>query len=268
MMLAVILLAVLEGLTEFLPVSSTGHLVVASGLLGFSPAWREPFLVVIQFGAVLAVIVDRFTEIRGLAQRGLDPLAALGTKLVLAFIPSAVLGLLLHDLISGLLKNPEGVCAAWILGGIAILVLDRPSRPGLSSYQRVTQLDQVTTKQAVAIGFAQCLSLWPGMSRSASTILGGLAVRLDRPTATLFSFYLAIPTMTAASAYELLKFRDELDGAGASFVVGMIVSFGVAWLTVRWLLRFVQTHTFRSFAIYRIVAGVALFLVPGEWWQD
>src|SRR5262249_40055590 len=112
---------------------------------------------------------------------------------------------------------------------------------------------------------AQCLSLWPGMSRSASTILGGLAVGLDRRTATLFSFYLAIPTMAAASTYELYKERDSLGGSGLPIAIGMAVSFVVAWATVRWLLKYVQTHTFMPFAIYRIVAGAVLLLLPIEW---
>ncbi|MCK6552347.1 undecaprenyl-diphosphate phosphatase [Myxococcota bacterium] len=265
MTLAVLLLALVEGLTEFLPVSSTGHLVVVSSLLGFDPAWREPFLVVIQFGAILAVVVDRRKALLGVLTSG--RLVEFGTVLFLGFLPSAALGLAVHKIISGLLKNPIGVSAAWIVGGVLILVLDRGRDVGAASATSDDEVPRVTKKQAVLVGLAQCLSLWPGMSRSASTILGGLAVGLDRKTATLFSFYLAIPTMFAASGYELLKFRDKLDGAGPWIALGMVGSFLVAWATVRWLLRYVETHTFRPFAIYRIVAGLALMFLPASLWE-
>jgi undecaprenyl-diphosphatase len=269
--LAIVILAIVEGLTEFLPVSSTGHLVVAATLLGFDPAWREPFLVVIQLGAILAVVFDRRRQIARLfATGGTQPLFQFAIKLALGFFPSAVLGLLLHDLISGLLESPVMVSAAWIIGGVLILVLDRrpaeATPPGAgAAASAAAELERVSYKQAIAVGCAQCLALWPGMSRSGSTILGGLAAGLDRSTATLFSFYLAIPTMFAASGYELLKYRDRLDGSGAAFAVGMIGSFAVALATVRWLLRFVQTHTFRGFAIYRIAAGALLLLLPATW---
>jgi undecaprenyl-diphosphatase len=265
MFVAVLLLALVEGLTEFLPVSSTGHLVVASSLIGFDPAWREPFLVVIQLGAILAVVVDRRRAL--LAVLGSGRLVEFGTALFLGFLPSAVLGLAVHKMISGLLKNPVGVSAAWILGGVLILALDRGQVKAGAATLREDEVPHVTRKQALLVGLAQCLSLWPGMSRSASTILGGLAVGLDRKSATLFSFYLAIPTMFAASGYELLKFRDRLDGAAPAFALGMAGSFLVAWATVRWLLRYVETHTFRPFAVYRIVAGLLLVFLPASLWE-
>jgi undecaprenyl-diphosphatase len=262
--LAIVILGVVEGLTEFLPVSSTGHLVIGSTLLGFKPTWREPFLVVIQLGAILAVVVDRGPEILHMLRSGKQVVIDLAVKLALGFFPSAVLGLLVHKAISQLLKSPAGVSAAWILGGVAILLLDRRVEANASP----GDLSKVTPKQALLVGLAQCLSLWPGMSRSASTILGGLAVGLDRPTATIFSFYLAIPTMFAASAYELLKFRHGLEGSALAFLLGMVVAFFVAWATVRWLLKFVQTHTFRAFAIYRIAAGALILLLPSSLWTD
>jgi undecaprenyl-diphosphatase len=257
--IAILLLAIIEGATEFLPVSSTGHLVVFASLLAFDPPWREPFLVVVQLGAILAVVVDRRTALLDILRLGKENIFHFGLLLFLGFIPSAVLGLALHKTISALLKTPIYISIAWIVGGVAILILDRPKQAPPPDTKGVLA---VTPKQAFLVGLAQCLSLWPGMSRSASTILGGLAIGLDRTTATLFSFYLAIPTMFAASAYELFKFRKELHGAGGYFAAGMLVAFFVAWGMVRWLLIYVQTHTFRPFAIYRIVAGIGILIAP------
>jgi undecaprenyl-diphosphatase len=260
--LAVLILAVVEGLTEFLPISSTGHLVVASSLLGFDPVWREPFLIVIQLGAIMAVVVNRWREIVSMASGG--RLVRFALLLFVAFLPAAVLGLLFHHRISELLKTPFYVSIAWIVGAAAILIIDRPKPSGPAE---VNDLVDIKPKHAILIGLAQCLSLWPGMSRSASTILGGLVVGLNRSTATLFSFYLAIPTMFAASFYELFKFRHQLEGSGPAFGAGMVFSFMVAWATVRWLLDFVKTHTFRGFAIYRLLAGAALMLAPEGWFK-
>lgn len=260
MIILVILLAIIEGLTEFLPVSSSGHLGVASTLLGFDPAWREPFLVIIQLGAIMAVVVDRRTALLDIVRLGKNNVIRFGTLLFLGFLPSAALGFLFHKAISAVLKQPMYIAAAWIVGGIAILILDRPK--DVLPPPDTKGVLAVTPKQAFLVGLAQCLSLWTGISRSASTILGGMGVGLDRATATLFSFYLAIPTMFAASGYEMLKFRKELSGAGMYLAVGMAVAFVVAWGTVRWLLRYVQTHTFRPFAIYRIIAGICIMLLP------
>lgn len=264
MLVAVLILAIVEGLTEFLPISSTGHLVVTAALLKWDPLWREPFLVVIQLGAIAAVVVLRFPELRRLFTSGTRTIMEVGIKLALGFFPSAVLGLLLHDKISALLQSPRGVSAAFIVGGILILIVDRPK--ATPPDELADPLTTVTYKQAFLVGLAQCLSLWPGMSRSGATIIGGVAVGLDRRAATLFSFYLAIPTMLAASGYDLLKNRENLGGAGFEFGLGMIVAFVVAWATIRWFVKFVASHTFRGFAVYRIVAGLALlFLVPEEW---
>ncbi|MFO0728208.1 MAG: undecaprenyl-diphosphate phosphatase [Myxococcota bacterium] len=266
LLLIVAVLGVVEGLTEFLPISSTGHLVVASSLLGFAPEWKEPFLVVIQLGAIAAIVVARGGEILGLLKQGTQTIIALGIRLFLGFFPSAVLGLLVHHAISELLKNPRGVAAAWVVGGVIILLLDK-KRDGVAHAAGAEDLLKITPRQSLLVGLAQCLSLFPGMSRSGSTIIGGLAVGLDRPTATLFSFYLAIPTMLAASAYELKKNAGHLSGSGAAFAVGMIVSFAVALATVRWLLKFVQSHTFRGFAIYRLIAGAVIAFSPAAWWS-
>jgi undecaprenyl-diphosphatase len=267
LLLIVFLLSLVEGLTEFLPVSSTGHLVVASSLLDFDPTWREPFLIVIQFGAILAVIVDRRSELLAIMRS--NRLVSFLVLLFLGFAPSAILGLAIKPWISTMLKNPVGVTVAWIAGGVAILLLDRkkPSAEGppAASTAPKEAFPAVTPKQALLVGIAQCFALWPGMSRSASTIIGGLLVGLDRPMATLFSFYVAIPTMLAASSYELYKNRHTLSGSGLPIAVGMVVSFLVAWATVRWLLKYVETHTFRPFAIYRIAAGALLLLLPINW---
>lgn len=269
MLVAVLILAIVEGLTEFLPISSTGHMVVAAALLGFDPPWREPFLVVIQLGAIAAVIVMRARELLGLLTGGGRTLLDVGIKLGLGFFPSAILGFLLHDKISALLQSPRGVSTAFIVGGILILIVDRPKAGAPPPDELADPLVSVTYKQAFLVGLAQCLALWPGMSRSGATIIGGVAVGLDRRAATLFSFYLAIPTMLAASAYDLLKNREHLGGAGLEFGLGMVIAFVVAWATIRWFLRFVQSHTFRGFAIYRIVAGIALlFFVPEEWLSE
>lgn len=269
MWLTILLLSVIEGLTEFLPISSTGHLVVASGLTHFDPPWREPFLVVIQVGAIIAVVVARWSQILALLRSGRAALFDVGVKIALGFLPSAVIGLLLHDYISRLLANPALVSLAWVIGGVAILVVDRPSRTSPTASAPAdnvaAELASVTPRQALLVGFSQCFALWPGMSRSGSTILGGLLVGLDRRTATLLSFYIAIPTMFAASGYELLKFRDQLDGSFSMFLVGLIGSFVIALATVRWLLRFVQTHTFRGFAAYRLIVGCAMLLFPSSW---
>lgn len=266
MLIAVLILAVVEGLTEFIPISSTGHMVITAALLGFDPPWREPFLVVIQLGAIAAVVVLRFKELSAIFSRGTRAVVDVGVKLALGFFPSAILGLLLHDYISALLDSPRGVSAAFIVGGILILIVDRPKATPPAGAELHDPLVSVTYKQAFLVGLAQCLALWPGMSRSGATIIGGVAVGLDRHAATLFSFYLAIPTMLAASAYDLLKNRDHLGGAGLEFGVGMITAFVVAWATIRWFLKFVESHTFRGFAIYRIVAGIALLLLVPESW--
>jgi len=262
MLIAVIILAIVEGLTEFIPVSSTGHLVVVASLLRFDPEWREPFLVVIQLGAIAAVVVDRFAEmVAMLRSRVLLRFAGL---LFVAFVPAAVLGLAVHDVISALLRRPMYVSLAWMTGGLLILLVDR-ERPGANAAS-VARLEDVSPRHALVIGLTQCLSLWPGMSRSGSTIIGGLVAGLDRTTATVFSFYLAMPTMVAASGYELFKFRHHLQGASGWFALGIALSFVVAWAGVRWLLTFVRSHSFRGFAIYRLVCGALLLATPASWW--
>lgn len=252
-----IILGIVEGLTEFLPISSTGHLIVTNELLGFDGIRAEVFTIFIQLGAILAVVWE-FREKLFRVARGLPREAssrAFVAKLFVAFLPAAVIGLAVHDFISDKLFSPVTVAAALVFGGLLILLVERfPRRP-------VTHdVDSIGFGQALAVGFAQCLALWPGFSRSAATILGGLGIGIDRRAATEFSFFLAIPTMFAAGGYEVLKYREYLDSSDLAWLaLSFAISFLVAWASVRWLLRFVATHTFTPFAWYRIAAGIAIF---------
>lgn len=253
-----VVLGLVEGLTEFLPVSSTGHLILASAALGFHGKRAEVFQIFIQLGAILAVVWEYRARLWNTAA-GLrrDPGSRrFSLAVAMAFLPAAIVGLLAHDWISEHLFRVSTVAWALIVGALAILVVE-------SLPTRVTthRAERVGIGQALGIGAAQCLALWPGFSRSAATILGGLAFGLDRRAATEFSFFLAIPTLSAASLYDLLKNRRALEpGDSLWLAMSFAVSFAVAWATVRWLLRFVSTHTFRGFAWYRLAVGVFLLL--------
>ena len=253
-----VVLGVVEGLTEFLPVSSTGHLILTSAALGFHGKRAEVFQIFIQLGAILAVVWEYRARLWGTAAGLAHDRDARKFSLAVAtaFLPAAILGLVAHDWISEHLFRVSTVAWALIVGALAILVVE--SRSMRATTHRA---ERVGIGQALGIGAAQCLALWPGFSRSAATILGGLAFGLDRRAATEFSFFLAIPTLTAASLYDLLKNRRALEPGDASWLaLSFAVSFVVAWATVRWLLRFVSTHTFRGFAWYRLAVGVLLLL--------
>jgi undecaprenyl-diphosphatase len=251
-----VVLGIVEGLTEFLPISSTGHLIVTSHLLDFGGKRAEVFEIFIQLGAILAVVWEyraRLTRVivdlprRAEARRFV---LALG----IAFLPSALLGLTVHDYISEHLFNPTTVAAALIVGALLIFIVE-----ALPLNLRVTRAEDVSPLQALWIGLAQCLALWPGFSRSAATILGGLVVGLNRRAATEFSFFLAIPTMFAATIYDLYKNYKHLEPGDLFWLaISCVISFVVAWASVRWLLRWVSTHTFRAFAWYRIVVGILI----------
>ena len=254
-----LLLGIVEGLTEFLPISSTGHLIVTSDLLDFGGKRKEVFTIFIQLGAILAVVWEyreRLTRVALGARRQLRErrfVIALG----LAFLPAAILGLLVHDYISEHLFSAATVGWALIAGALLIFVVE-----ALPLRVRTSEAESVTWPQAVSIGAAQCLALWPGFSRSAATILGGLSVGLNRRSATEFSFFLAIPTMVAATFYDLLKnYRWLEPGDGVWLAFSFTISFFVAWASVRWLLHFVATHTFRVFAWYRLALGLLILLV-------
>jgi undecaprenyl-diphosphatase len=254
-----LLLGVVEGITEFLPISSTGHLVLAGHLVGFQGKRAEVFEVFIQLGAILAVVWEYRTPLQArLNEVGRSPASRrFFSSVALAFVPSGLLGFFLHAFISEHLFRPTTVAAALIAGAVAILLVE--SRDNVV---RTHDPAAVTIRQALLIGLAQCVSLWPGFSRSAATILGGLLVGLDRRSATEFSFYLAIPTMVAASAYNLLVYHRWLrSGDGVWLGVSFGVSFVVALASIRWLVRFVSSHDLRPFAWYRLALGAIVLLL-------
>ena len=259
MFLIALLLGVVEGLTEFLPISSTGHLIVASELVGFEGPRAEVFQVFIQLGAILAVVVEYRDRLRGIIRDlpGSAQARRLVVSVAIAFVPSALLGLILHDWLMATLFSARSVAAALIAGGLLILVVEGTRQRGTTK-----SLETIDPGQALGVGLAQCLALWPGFSRSAATILGGLVCQLDRRTATEFSFFLAMPTMVAACSYNLLRFRHHLTPTdlwwlGLAFMVSMLV----AWVSIRWLLRFISNHSFRPFAWYRLLLGTLILLV-------
>ena len=253
-LLTIILLGIVEGLTEFIPVSSTGHLILAGELLGFDSEAAGTFDIVIQLGAILAVIVlywRRFTDVGiGLA-RG-DPGAVAFTRnILLGFLPSAAIGLVVYNIVKAMLEAPIIVAIALILGGIAILAIERLVRT-----PRVETVEGMGWKTALGIGLIQCLSMIPGISRSGATIMGALALGVERKTAAEYSFFLAVPTMLAASGYDLLKTGADLDrGEWATIAIGFAVSFVTALVVIRWFIAIVSRYGFAPFAWYRIVAG-------------
>ena len=254
-----LLLGVVEGLTEFLPISSTGHLILVSHVVGFTGKRAEIFEVFIQLGAILAVVWEYRSRLwRVVRQLPSRPESrTFARNLVVAFLPAAGLGLLLHLVISDHLFTPGSAAAALITGGILILVVE-----SLPLSARTREVDGISRAQAVLIGLAQCLALWPGFSRSAATILGGLAVGLDRRTATEFSFFLAIPTMFAATIYDLIIHHSWLEpGDLVWLALASAASFAVALVAIRWLLRYVAHHDLRPFAWYRLALGVLALLL-------
>ncbi len=256
-LLTPIVLGVVEGLTEFLPVSSTGHLILATKLLGYDAAKWEVFNIVIQLGAILAVVVAYWrtfwTVIEGLLAR--DPAAWRFTRnIIVAFIPAAVIGLALHKKIEALLGNAEVVAVALIVGGILILLVER-----LVKSHRIVGVSEIPLGTTIGIGFIQCLAMIPGMSRSGATIMGALSLGVERKTAAEFSFFLAIPTMLGATAVELVKNRHELMTPGGvgpgTIAIGFIVAFIVALGVIKLFVAIVSKRGFGPFAWYRIIAG-------------
>ena len=253
MLFAALLLGIIEGLTEFLPISSTGHLILLGELIGFKGPPGRVFEISIQLGAILAVVIIYRRQLVDLALHCWrpGPQRYYVTNLLLAFLPAAVLGATLHKIITEVLFNPWVVSFALILGGIAIVVIERRRPP-----PNINSVPEMGPLAALLIGFGQALAMIPGTSRSGATIITALLVGVERKTAAEFSFILAIPTMLAATAYSLYKSRAELalDGAG-QIVIGFAAAFVVAFLVVRWLLGVVGRIGFAPFGWYRIGLG-------------
>ncbi len=254
--LAAIILGLVEGATEFLPVSSTGHLILAGHWLGFEGATAKAFEIFIQLGAILAIVWLYRARLMALARDSVRPGPAqrLVLNLFIAFLPVALIGLATHGWIKAHLFDPKVVAVALVIGGVIMLLIER-----WNPRVRVAEVTEVPRATALGIGLAQVLSLVPGTSRSGATILGGYSLGLSRKAATEFSFFLAIPVMCAATLYDLYKSRHDLVGADVGvFAVGFIVSFITAVVIVRAFVRYVSRHSFRPFAWYRIVFGLAL----------
>ncbi len=282
-------LGIIEGITEFLPISSTGHLLVASQMLGAANT-AGTFEIVIQLGAIIAVVLfywqrlwDKLQDVRTNARS-----QRFWINLFIAFLPAAVVGLLLHDQIDSLLENRSiqayVIASTLILGGFVLWWVDSRVAPALSpldslsgeesaedsssdsgeesdrATESIEEEEELTLRQAIWIGVAQCFSLVPGVSRSGSTIVGALLVGLNRARATEFSFFLSIPTLGAATIYTLIKNFAKLAEVGSvgALTLGTVVSFVTAWLAIGWLLRFVATNDFKGFAVYRVVAGLLI----------
>lgn len=258
-LLTIIILGIVEGVTEFIPVSSTGHLILASELLGYDAAQWAVFNVVIQLGAILAVIVlywrTFWAVFVGLLANRPDSWRFV-RNVAVGFLPSAVIGLAIHRQIEAMLGNATIVAWALIVGGVAILVIERTAPQGTEK-----GVADISLGKAIGVGLIQCISMIPGVSRSGATILGGLSLGIERRTAAEFSFFLAIPTMLGATTLELAKNHDNLGTAGAGGIaIGFLVSFVVALVVIKWFIGIVSRRGFAPFAWYRIVAGGAALI--------
>ncbi len=262
-----VILGLVEGLTEFLPVSSTGHLIIAGALLDFNDDKGKVFEVAIQFGAILAVCWEyrqRLTRVGRQLLGGEVAGIRFTLNLMTAFLPAAILGFLFSSKIKTFLFNPVSVASAFIVGGLLILWAERREHRIVCDH-----VDKMSGKLALKVGFMQALALIPGTSRSGATIIGGLFLGLSRQAATEFSFFLAMPTIFAATVYELVKYRALLHASDLPlFLVGFVVSFLSAILAVRGLLRYISQHDFAIFAYYRLVFGVMVLLTAHFGWVN
>ncbi len=250
-------MGIVEGLTEFLPISSTGHLILAGSLLGFDDAKAKVFDIAIQTGAIFAVVLVYWQKIKStiVALPRQAKAQRFALNVLIAFLPAVVLGLLFGSAIKAHLFTPIVVASTFILGGFIILWAEK--RP--PGRVRVERVDDMTPMDALKVGLVQCFAMIPGTSRSGSTIIGGMLLGLSRQAATDFSFFLAIPTLIGASAYSLYKERALLSVADLPmFAVGLLFSFVSAWFCVRWLLKYISTHNFVPFAWYRIAFGIVV----------
>ncbi|MCP1506404.1 undecaprenyl-diphosphatase [Pseudomonas marginalis] len=261
-----LILGVVEGLTEFLPISSTGHQIIVADLLDFGGERAMAFNIIIQLGAILAVVWEFRRKI-------LDVVTGLPTQrnaqrftvnLLIAFLPAVVLGVIFADLIHHYLFNPITVATALVLGGIVMLWAERRQHE-----VHAETVDEITWKDALKVGFAQCLAMIPGTSRSGSTIIGGLLFGLSRKTATEFSFFLAMPTMVGAAVYSGYKYRDLFQPADLPvFALGFVTSFIFAMIAVKGLLKFIANHSYAAFAWYRIAFGLLILATWQFGWID
>jgi undecaprenyl-diphosphatase len=258
-LLNALVLGVVEGLTEFLPISSTGHLIIVSDLLGVNDEKGKVFDIVIQLGAILAVCWEYRSRFgRAFSGIGTDPVQRrFAANLAVAFVPAAAVGYAFQGHIKSFLFNPVSVAMALVVGGLAIFAIERwYARHGAP---RIASVDEMRWPDALKVGLAQCFSLIPGTSRSGATIMGGMLFGLSRQAATEFSFFLAVPIMFAATGYQLVRYRHLFEAADLGpFAVGFSVSFVAALAAVRGLIRYVANHDFRAFAWYRIALGIAV----------
>ena len=266
LLLKAAVMGLVEGLTEFLPISSTGHLILAGALLGFDDEKAKVFDIAIQTGAILAVVIVYWEKIKSTVSA--MPTQRLARRFALnvliAFLPAVVLGLLFGKAIKAHLFTPSVVASTFIIGGFIILWVEgwgrqRPEGEHPDDHARILNVETMAPLDALKVGLVQCLAMVPGTSRSGATIIGGMLLGLSRKAATDFSFYLAIPTLIGAGAYSLYKERALLSMADLPlFAVGLVFSFLSAWACVRWLLRYIATHSFVVFAWYRIAFGVVV----------
>jgi undecaprenyl-diphosphatase len=257
LLLKAAVMGVVEGLTEFLPISSTGHLILAGALLGFDDDKAKVFDIAIQTGAILAVIIVYWQKISSTV-RALPHSAdaqRFALNVFIAFVPAVILGLMFGKAIKANLFTPEVVATSFIIGGFIILWAERRQAVAL----HIGEVEDMRWQDALKVGLVQCLAMIPGTSRSGATIIGGMLLGMSRKAATDFSFYLAIPTLIGAGAYSLYKDRALLSMADVPmFAVGLVFSFLSAWVCVRWLLKFISTNSFEVFAWYRIVFGLVV----------
>ena len=267
-------MGVVEGLTEFLPVSSTGHLILAGALLGFDDEKAKVFDIAIQIGAIFAVVMVFWEKIRStvMALPSQRLARRFAVNVLIGFLPAVVLGLLFGKAIKAHLFTPTVVATTFILGGVVILWVERWGRKPMhdghpDDHVRIVNVESMSPLDALKVGLVQCLAMVPGTSRSGATIIGGMLLGLSRKAATEFSFYLAIPTLIGAGVYSLYKERALLSVADVPmFTVGLVFSFISALVCVRWLLRYISTHNFVPFAWYRIAFGAVVLLTSYQGW--
>lgn len=278
LLLKAAVMGVVEGLTEFLPISSTGHLILAASLLDFTGANVKVFEIAIQTGAMCAVVWEYRVRLGAtVAGLGRDPVARrFALNVLVAFVPAVVFGLLLGSAIKANLFHPVPVATAFVVGGLIILWVERRHKRAFGErdlegqrHARVQTVDDMTVLDALKVGLVQCAALIPGTSRSGATIIGAMIFGFSRKAATEFSFYLGIPTLMGAGAYSVWKERAALSAADAPmFAVGLVFAFVSALLCIRWLIRYVSTHDFTLFAWYRIVFGGLVLLTAWGGWVD